>query len=486
MHIVSYSQAKEGFFVARSSSAAREPLDPALVRLVLILAVGAIAPALDSTIVNVALPTLVRAFGASVAQLQWAITGYLLALGMAMPVTAWAADRYGAKRLWLISLALFLLGSVLAGTSWSVASLIAFRVLQGIGAGLLQPLLQTLVVRAAGPGRLGRAITVVTYVIVVAPILGPVVGGLIVDHASWRWIFYVNVPICLAALVLAARGLDETAQRRGGPLDVLGLGLLSPALAAILYGLASAGAKGGFGGADTVVPLAVGLLLLAAFGAHELGQREPALDLRLFRERSFAVSSALLFLGGLSIYGGLLLLTLYYQTLRGDSPLLAGLLLAPQGVGSLLTRWTGGLADRIGARPIVLLGLLLAALGTLPFALAGQGTGEVGLSVALLVRGAGLSAATIGIMTAAYHGLRPDQVGHASGATRIVAQVGGSFGAAVLAMVLSRQAALHQALGAAGRAAAFRDAFGWSIAFTLLAFASAFLLPGHEAARRTA
>jgi EmrB/QacA subfamily drug resistance transporter len=281
------------------------------------------------------------------------------------------------SRAWILSLALFLAGSVLSGAAWNTGSLIAFRVLQGTGAGLMQPIVQTLLVQAAGQRRLGRAISIITVLAVVAPIFGPVVGGLIVSNLSWRWIFYVNVPLCVAALLLAWRGLPATPPQGELRLDIRGLVLLSPGLAAIIYGLSQVGTHGGFDSAAVIVPLGIGVVLLAAFVIHALRTRDqPIVNLRLFHVRSFAAAGSLMFLSGLSLFGAMLLLPLDYQQVRGQSALAAGLLLAPQGVGSLLTRWAGALTDRIGPRPIVLGGMALATLGTLPYTQVGPHTSE--------------------------------------------------------------------------------------------------------------
>jgi EmrB/QacA subfamily drug resistance transporter len=453
---------------------AEDRLDPALLKLALILVVGAMAPLLDSTIVNVAVNTLGRDLHTSLAAVQWVITGYLLALAMAIPATGWLVGRFGAKRMWMIALTVFLAGSMLCGLAWNTGSLIAFRVLQGAGGGLMLPILQTLLLRAAGGRRLGRLMGTITIPALVGPILGPVIGGLIVGGASWRWIFYVNVPVCVVALVLAWRGLPPDGPRdRGHRLDLLGLALLSPALASVIYGLSQVGTRGGFTHPAVITPLALGVVLLVAFVTHALRASEPVVDLRLFRVRSFAASSTLLFLSGLSMFGAMLLLPLYYQRVRGQGVVAAGLLMAPQGLGSLLTRGPlGTLIDRVGPRPVVLAGTALTALGTLAYTQAGPHTSELLLAVSLVVRGAGLSGATIAVMAAAYQGLDPADIPHASSATRIMQQVGGSFGAAVLAVVLTRQFA-----GRTSAAAAFDRAFWWSLAFTALAVVPAFLLP---------
>ncbi len=472
-----------------ASAGPDERLDPALIRLAAILLTGAIAPFLDTTIVNVAIESIGRGLHASVDTVQWVLTGYLLAFGMVVPLSGWALRRFGGRLTWTFSLSLFLLGSALCGAAWNIGSLIAFRVIQGIGGGLMVPILLTLLVQAAGGRRLSRLMATVSLPVVIVPILGPVVGGLIVSSLSWRWIFYVNVPVCLAGLVLAWRGLRDVARPQPGQrLDVCGLALLSPGVAAILYGLAQVSSHGGFGHLAVLGPLLGGLAAVALFAVRtlRLGQRtEPALDLRLFRIPSFTGAATLMFLFGLSLYGAMLLLPLYYQQLRGTSALAAGLLLAPQGVGSLLPRLAiGRVTDRFGPRLVVLASTLLAALGTLPFALANAHTSEILLSAALVVRGAGLGGATIAVMAAAFEGLEPGQVPHASSATRIMQQVGGAFGASVLAVILAGLAAAHP--GALGLASAFRGTFWWCLAFTALALGPALLLSGARRSRSPA
>ncbi|MEW1858947.1 MDR family MFS transporter [Streptomyces sp. NPDC088194] len=446
-------------------------LDPALVALALILVLGALTPLLDSTIVNVALHTLGHDLGASVSTVQWVSTGYLLAVATAIPAAGWTAERFGAKRMWLVSLLVFLGGSVLSGAAWNIGSLVAFRALQGIGGGLMLPILQTLLLRAAAGRPLGRLMAVITLPALVGPILGPVVGGLLVGHLDWRWIFYVNPPICLGALYLAWRHLPADQPVRGQRLDITGLLLLSPGLAALVYALASAG-TGGATRTRVLLPLVLGAALSGAFALRALRVRHPLLDLRLFRSRGFAASSALLFFSGFALFGSMLLLPLYYQQVRGASVVAAGLLLVPQGVGSLLARPAGGLADRIGPRPVVLGGLALTALGTLPFAFAAEHPPGPLLGTALVVRGFGLSAANIAIMLGAYRGLGRAQIPHAGVITRIAQQVGGSFGAALLAVVL------QHALLTRAPASAYALTFAVTLALTVAGGVPALLLPG--------
>ena len=455
------------------------PLDPALKRLTWVLVLGALAPALDTTIVNVALAAIGRGLHTSIGSSQWTITGYLLAAGMAMPVSMWATERLGAKRLWLLSLALFMVGSALSGAAWDMSSLVVFRIAQGLATGMMLPLVITLLVQAAGRGRLGRLMGMATLPLVVVPIFGPVVGGLIVNNLSWHWIFYVNVPICLAAIALARRYVPESAgQMERHRLDTFGLAFLSPALALVIYGLSKASASGGFTSRAALVPLGAGAVLGAVFVAHALRKKEaPIVNLRVLRVRSYAASVTVFFLAGLSLYGPLLLLALYYEDVQAKSALVAGLLLAPQGVGSLLPRTIAGkLTDRIGPRLVVLTSLVLTALGTLGFAYAGASTSEWLLGASLLVRGAGLAGATIAVMAGAFQDVQPGDVPDASTTTRIVQQVGGSFGAAVLAVILAQGLLVHHA-SAAAKAVAFDSAFWWAIGFTAAALLPALLLP---------
>jgi EmrB/QacA subfamily drug resistance transporter len=474
---------------ASGQGAPPQRLDPALIRLAAILLAGAIAAILDTTIVNVALDSIGRDLHASISAIQWVMTGYLLSYGMVIPLNGWALARFGARATWMWSLALFLAGSVASGAAWSIGSLITFRVIQGIGGGMLLPVMTTLLVQAAGGRSVGRLMATVSLPAVVVPVAGPVAGGLITGSLSWRWIFYVNVPICLTGLVLAWRGLPAGQRAMAGPkprLDLAGLALLSPGLAAILYGLAQVSTDGGFGHVRVIAPVTAGGLALAVFALRGLragGQSEPVIDLRLFRIRTFTGAASLMFVSGLSMYGALLLLPLYYQQVRGASVLQAGLLLVPQGAGTLIPRTVAGrLTDRIGARPVVLAGMALAALGTLPFALAGPHTSEILLGAALVVRGAGLGMATIAVMAGAFTGLRRDQVPHASSATRIMQQVGGSFGAAVLTVILELQVTARPpgAARAAGLATAFGHTFWWALAFTAIGAGPAMLLSGRR------
>ena len=472
---------------ATPAEPASEQLDPAVIKTALILIVGGLAVVFDTTIVSVALHTLSVKLDTSVATIQWVTTGYLLALGIAVPLSTWALARFGGKRLWIFALAVFLAGSVGSSLAWNVGSLIGWRVVQGLGGGLMLPLMSTLIFQAAGGKALGRLVTYVALPALLGPILGPVVGGAILTHLSWRFMFWVNVPFCIVGIVLAWRYLNLDAPARPGPglagdkpkpkpkLDVPGLLLIAPGTSVILLGLANAGTAAGFDHPDVIIPLVAGVALLAAFVAYALRRPHPLVEIRLLSRRPVASSSVVLFFSGFSLYGAMLLLPLYYQDVRGATALSAGVMLVPQGIGTLLSRTVAGNnIDRFGSRVIALAGFVIVAAATVPFALAGPHTNGWLLALWMVLRGFGLGAVTMPVMVAGYIGLDKQQIPHSSVLTRTAQQIGSSFGTAVLAVILESAIATHPATPAD----AFHVAFWWSVGFSAVAVLLCLWLPG--------
>ena len=454
-----------------------DAVDPTVWRTVGVVLVGAMAVLFDTTIVAVALHTLATDLHTSVSTIQWVSTGYLLAMAVTVPIAGWAQRVLGGKRLWMFALALFLVGSVLASLAWNPQSLIAFRVVQGVGGGFLAPLMSTLVMQAAGGRNIGRIMAVVSLPAVLGPILGPVLGGLILQHLHWSWMFWVNVPFCVAGLILAARVLPADGPVLRAPLDVVGVALLAPGLVGVLWGLSNTIGTGGFARADALVPIAAGLASLGAFVAWALRHRAAALvNLLLLKHWPLASASLLLFLSGLTLYGAMLLLPLYFQELRGTTALQAGLLLIPQGLGTLISRpQAGRLSDTLGARWLVATGFVIVAIGTLPFAFAGAHTSYVLLTLALLVRGIGLGLVVLPLMALGFRGLERSQVPDASIITRIAQQVGGSFGTAVLAVILTSTPTTTTSPAALEHA--FHQSFWWALGFTAAGILIAVVLP---------
>jgi EmrB/QacA subfamily drug resistance transporter len=448
--------------------------DRATIRVVVAVMTGGMAVLLDTTIVAVALKTLAVDFGASVTTIQWVTTAYLLAVGVSMPLAAWAQGRWGGKRLWLAGLVLFGLGSIGASMAGTIGVLVAARAVQGVGGGVLMPLMATLPLQSARGKITGRAIALVSLPMIVGPMLGPVLGGVILQYLSWRWMFWVNVPLVLVGLWLAVRALPDDDGTTARPLDLVGTLLLPPGLVGVLYGLSKVSGAGGFGHTEVLVPLGIGAALVAGFVVHATLRGAGALvDLRLMRRRQVGSASAVMFLTGAGLFAGMMLLPLFWQLGRGKDVLVAGLLLVPQGVGSLLARpVAGALTDRVGPRLVTAGGVLVAIAGTVPFALADASTSSWWLGAALVVRGFGMGALFIPVMAVAYNGLVGDDVAHASILARVSQQIGGSFGTAVLAVVLER------ALETGTPAAAFDRAFWWTVAMSAATLLAVPFLPG--------
>ena len=462
-----------------------EKLDPAVVKTALILIVGGLAVVFDTTIVSVALHTLSLKLDTPVTTVQWVSTGYLLALGIAVPLSIWGLARFGGKRLWIFSLAVFLVGSIGSSLAWNIGSLIGWRVVQGIGGGLMLPLMATLVFQAAAGKSLGRLVTYIAMPALLGPILGPLIGGAILTHLSWRFMFWVNVPFCVIGIVPAWRYLHLDAPARPGPaaakprLDVPGLLLLAPGTSVVLLGLANAGTSAGFGHPDVIIPLIIGAALLGVFTGYALRKRDPLVEVRLLAKRSVGSSSAVLFLSGFSLYGAMLLLPLFYQDVRGTTALGAGVMLVPQGVGALLSRTVAGSnIDRFGSRVIALTGFVITAAATVPFALAGPQTSGWLLALWMVIRGFGLGAVTMPVMVAGYIRLDKQEIPHSSVLTRTAQQIGASFGTAVLAVILEGAIAAHPAT----LADAFHVAFWWSAGFSVVAVLLSLWLPGAQRA----
>jgi EmrB/QacA subfamily drug resistance transporter len=247
-----------------------------------VVVLGVIMSVLDTTIVNVALDTLSRDLHSSLSTIQWVSTGYLLSLAMVIPLAGWLSERFGSKRVWMVSVAVFAAGSALCGIAWSAESLIAFRVLQGFGGGLIMPVGMSVLAQTAGPRHVGRVMSVIGVPMLLGPVLGPVLGGLIVTNASWQWIFYVNVPIAVVSLILAARLLTaDEGRAEVGRLDWLGVALLCPGLAAVVFGLAETQTSGGLSAAIVWAAIAAGFVLIVLFVRHALRARQPLIDMHL-------------------------------------------------------------------------------------------------------------------------------------------------------------------------------------------------------------
>jgi EmrB/QacA subfamily drug resistance transporter len=330
-----------------------------------------------------------------------------------------------------------MVGSALAGAAWSAGSLILFRVLQGLGGGMLLPLSMTILTKAAGPQRIGRMMAVLGVALGLGPVLGPVLGGWLVQDVSWRSIFYVNVPIGVLTLVLAARILPADESRPAEKLDVPGLLLLSPGLAALIYGLAQVPARGGFAHAEVYLPATAGAVLMIAFLWHASRTRHALIDLRLFRDRAFSIAAVTMALFIIAFFGTMLLFPLYFQQVRAEGALNAGLLVAPQGIGAMIMLPVSGrLVDRGHAARLVPLGIVVIACSMAVFTQLSDTTSYWTIGVALFVVGLGMGMVGMPNMSMALKTLRRQDVARASTSLTIIQQAGASIGTALLSVVL--------------------------------------------------
>ena len=425
---------------ASADPARSDRLDKEVLLVAGVVVLGAIMSILDITVVSVAQPTFQRVFEASPAQTAWTMTGYTLALASVIPLTGWAADRFGTKRLYMLAVGLFAAGSVLCTTATSIETLTAFRVLQGLGGGMLMPLGMTIMTRAAGPERIGRVMAVLGVPMLLGPIFGPILGGWLIDIASWHWIFLINLPIGLGALVYAAVVLPSDSPTPSESFDFVGMLLLSPGLALFLYGVSSIPEAGTVWDTKVLVTAAIGLALVVLFVLRTLfrSPEHPLMDLHLFRNRALTVAVVAMSLFAIAFFGASLLFPSYFLQVRGETTLQAGLLLAPQGIGAMLTMPVAGvLTDRIGPGKIVLAGIVTIVVGMGMFTQVGVDTSYAYLLGALFVMGLGMGGTMMPIMTSALQTLADHEIARGSTLMNITQQVAASIGTALFSVLLT-------------------------------------------------
>ncbi|MQA95201.1 MAG: DHA2 family efflux MFS transporter permease subunit [Streptosporangiales bacterium] len=469
-------------------------LDRRLVTLAMVVVLGTLLTTFNGTSMNVAVRTLGAEFGVSISTIQWILTGYFLAFAAVVPVTGWAGERFGAKRVWLGGVVLFVVASALSGASWSAGALITFRILEGVAAGVVVPVGQAILARAAGADRMGRAISLLSVPILLGSVAGPVFGGLIISTLGWRWIFYVDVPIGVLAYLVGRKMLPETEPRPATPIDLRGIVLLCGGVASFIYGLNEVSAAGTGGTAGVTVGLAGATLLLLYLWHARARAGRAVIDLALFSNRGFATGIAAHLTLSITRAGLLAFLPLYWQVVHGASPLAAGLLVAPQALGAVVAMpLAGRITDRFGARVVVPAGILLVLAGTAAYAQASMPVSYPALIGAAFVIGLGVGSTAAPSVASAYGALPQDAMPRGSSAINTGQRLGASIGTAVLAIVVqgaitTRLPGLGEAvlrpLPAATRAQiepALASAFGltfWvAFALTAVALVPALMLP---------
>jgi EmrB/QacA subfamily drug resistance transporter len=402
----------------------------------IVFVAGVFMDILDTTSVTVALPTLAREFGAPLAGIEWVVLGYLLSLAVWIPASGWIGDRFGTKKVYLFALVMFTGASMLCATANSVGTLTAFRILQGVGGGMLVPVGMAMLFRAFPPIERAKASTVLIIPTVLAPALGPVVGGWLVTYHSWRWIFYLNVPVGIAAFVIGVVGLREHREPAPGRFDLPGFVLSGTGLAAILFAL-SRGPQDGWGAPVVVLSGVLGVLAIVALVWVETHVDEPMLALRLFRERMFRNANILMALAFGSFAGLLFLLPLFLQQLLGLSAIQSGLTTFPQAVGMILASQVAGrLYHTVGPRRLMFGGLVVMAIVTFPLVLVGFGTSLWVIRAIMFARGAAMAFVFVPVQASSYANIVPRDTGRASAIFSTQRQVAAALGVSVLATVL--------------------------------------------------
>src|SRR4051812_46255905 len=401
---------------------------------------------LDMSVTNVAIPTLAKEFSASTTTIEWVITGYLLSLAMFIPVSGWLGDRFGTKRTFVGALSIFVGGSLLCGLAWDVESLIAFRVLQGVGGGMITPVGMTMLFRAFPPSERAKASAILTIPVAVAPALGPIVGGYLVDYATWRWIFFINLPVGVIALAIAAMVLREERQEQAGSLDVLGFVLSGIGLVSVVYALGVAGHEG-FGDQQVLLFGLGGLVLIAAFILWELRVAEPMVDVRLLSNKLFGVSNVVVITANASMMGSFFLLPLLLQTQMGLSAFEVGLMTFPMALGvAAMSKMAASLYETLGPRRIMAAGLAGNAVLTIMLALINYDTSSWLIAANMFVRGMFMALIFVPMQAVSFATISPASMGRASSILSVTRQVAASLGVAIMATALTSRLGYHDAV----------------------------------------
>jgi EmrB/QacA subfamily drug resistance transporter len=469
----------------------RPRLDPYVRRVGLVTVLGSVMSVLDTTIVNVALDSLATDLHTTISTIQWVVTGYLLALAATVPISAWAARRIGIKRLYLLSLIVFTLGSALCGLAWSAGSLIFFRVLQGVGGGLIMPVGQMIIVRTAGKENLGRVMGVLSTPTVIAPVIGPTVGGILLQNFGWEWIFLINVPIGIVAFFFGWKNLRDHKEKTVGSFDLPGFLLSAGALSLIVFAL-SDGPEAGWASPPVLITAVVGVICAFAMVYAELHIRYPMLDLRLLIDnRLFRMCNIVGLISMASFLGLTFVMPLYLQLLRGQNALTSGLTTFPQAFGIMISSLVAGrIYRRIGPRRLMAGGLFAAGLTIATFTQIGLDTSLWTIRILMFLRGLCMGYAFVPMQAASYATIKPADTGRASSIFSTQRQIGVSLGVAILASILTAHMSLDTVLNPSDpttRAVVnealtgFHWAFAAAVGFAFLAAFAALFIRDSEA-----
>lgn len=408
-----------------------------------IIMAGVFMAVLDTSVVNVAIPKLETDLSASTDQIQWVLTGYMLVQGVVVPISGWLTDRFGAKRLFIFSLITFTLGSALCGMSWNLDSMILFRILQAAGGGFMMPVANAMIFRIFPPERRGTIMGVFGITIMAAPAFGPALGGYFVQYATWRLIFYINVPIGIVASIMAILVLHEFSHEATSKLDTLGFILSTGGFFSLLFGFSNVSQYGW--SSLLVYPfIFLGASLLILLIVNEFLVGNPVIQLRVLRNYMFTMSLLISSIVQVALFVGIFLLPLYLQNIMGYTALRTGLFLTPAALASaVMMPISGKLFDKIGARPLGLVGLAIVTLSTFGFSKMSLNTTNGVIQLLYIVRSVGMSMVMMPIMTAGMNTLPVRMVSQASALSNTIRMVAASLGTALLTSYMTTQAKIH-------------------------------------------
>lgn len=411
---------------------------PALQMSIIIL--GVFMAILDTSVVNVAIPKMESALNASTDQIQWVVTGYMLVLGMLIPISGWLTDKFGAKKLFLFSLATFTIGSALCGLAWNLETIILFRIIQALGGALMQPVAMSMIFRIYPPERRGTVMGIFGIAMMAAPAFGPALSGYLVDYWSWRYIFYINVPIGIVGVILGTLMMHEFPHEAKGKFDLLGFIFSVIGFGSLLYGFNEVSSKG-WHSTEVVSFLSAGVLCLIILVIVELKVKHPMIKLQVFKYYQFNMSLLIVSIVMISMFVGVFFLPLYLQDIRGFSAVRTGLFMTPAALASaVIMPISGRLFDRIGARPLGIAGLIIVTIATLGFTNLGVDTNPHTIQWLYILRSAGVSMAMMPLMTAGMNAIPFELTSQGTAMNNTVRQVASSLGTAILTTYMTTQA----------------------------------------------
>lgn len=410
---------------------------------VIVILIGTFMAVLNGSIVNVALPKIMSIFNTTASSAQWILSGYMMTLGVVMPVTGYLADTFGYKRMYIIAMSIFVLGSCLCGLSWNVSSLVAARIIQAVGGGIMQPLGMAFIYRVTPREKIGITMGIWGIAAMAAPAIGPTLGGYLVEYVDWRLIFYINVPIGILNIWLAGLRLTETEKIRGEIIDIFGFVSSTIGLFCLLFAL-SQGTKHGWSSVYIISLFATAAIMLTAFVVNELSHPAPLLELRLFKNSLFTISTIIGSFLNIGMFGAMFLLPILLQNVLGQTAMKTGIILFPAAIATaIFMPLSGKIFDKYGARGIVLIGLLMVSLTTLMVGRFDAMTAFSVMTFWLVLRGIGMGLSMMPVTTLGMATIPIALTSKASAMGNVIRQVAASLGIAMFTTIMQNRQVFH-------------------------------------------